>query len=95
MTDSLKDRIFRYGYFLIAAVIVIFSICIIIPTYRHSLELKACEAAKLAEIERKQHEINELRERQERIKSDTDFIESIARQNNKVYPGEYVFMFED
>lgn len=95
MTDSIKDRIFRYGSAVMAAAILLSGAGIIIPTYRRNQELKAREADYVARIERKSREIKELREKQERFKSDTEFIESIARQNNRVYPGEYVFIFED
>lgn len=48
----------------------------------------------LAEIEAKNREIAQLRENQRRFREDPDFVESIARQNHRVYPGEVVFVFE-
>jgi cell division protein FtsB len=65
------------------------------PNYqrRNSLIAKEAEYSRL--IEEKKLEIADLREKQSRFQNDTDFIESIARQNNRVYPGELVFIFED
>jgi cell division protein FtsB len=48
-----------------------------------------------AQIEAKQRQIAKLSENQRRFRSDPDFVESIARQNRRVFPGELVFIFED
>jgi hypothetical protein len=34
-----------------------------------------------------------LVENQRRFRTDADFVESIARQNRRVFPGELVFVF--
>lgn len=46
-------------------------------------------------IANKQREIAHLRENQRRFRNDPDFIEKIARQNHRVFPGELVFVFDD
>lgn len=48
----------------------------------------------LDEIEAKNREIAQLRENQRRFRTDPDFVETIARQSHRVYPGEVVFVFE-
>lgn len=95
MTDSFKDVIFRYGSVAIAVAILVAGAIVIIPTYRDIQKLKEREADFVARIERKNREVAELRKKQRRFETDVDFIETIARQNNRVYPGEYVFIFED
>ena len=40
-------------------------------------------------------EIASIRERQRRFNTDREFVEMLARQNRRVYPGEIVFVFED
>ena len=37
----------------------------------------------------------ELVEKQRRFQTDREFVESIARQNHRVYPGELVFLFPE
>jgi cell division protein FtsB len=52
----------------------------------------------LAEIDRqlaeKRKEIDDLRENCRRFRSDGEFVEAIARENRRVLPGEYVFIFQ-
>ena len=47
-----------------------------------------------AEIEAKKREISDISENIRRFKSDREFVESIARQNRRVFPGELVFIFD-
>ena len=95
MGYPLKDKIFRYGSVAMALAILGSGVFFLIPTYRNSQRLKAREAEFAERIERKAKEVSALRERQRRFQTDREFIESIARQNNKVYPGELVFIFDD
>lgn len=87
--------IFRYGSIAMALAILGTGAFFLVPTYSRSQDLKAQEAKFDELIERKAKEISALREKQRRFQSDEEFIESIARQNNRVYPGELVFIFED
>lgn len=55
--------------------------------------------ARKADIERniaeKRREIAAIREQKDRFERDRDFVESLARQDRRVYPGEIVFVFDD
>jgi len=95
MSQSIKDNLYKFGFFVVTIVIIAGFGVALFPNYqrRNSLMAKEAEYARL--IEEKKLEIAELREKQSRFQNDTDFIESIARQNNRVYPGELVFIFED
>ena len=95
MGYPLKDMIFRYGSVAMALAILGSGVFFLIPTYRNRQGLRAREAELCERIERKSKEISALREKQRRFQTDREFIESIARQNNKVYPGELVFIFDD
>jgi cell division protein FtsB len=95
MGYPLKDMIFRYGSIAMALAILGTGVFFLVPTYRRSQDLKAQEAKCAESIERVNREISALREKQRRFHGDNEFIESIARQNNRVYPGELVFIFED
>ncbi len=48
----------------------------------------------LRKIDHKNIEIKILKEKQQRFKTDPDFVEYIARQNKRVRPGELVFVFD-
>ena len=48
-----------------------------------------------AQIDAKRREIAKLTEYKNRFRSDPDFVEAIARQNHKVFPGELIFIFND
>lgn len=95
MGGSIKDCLYKFGFLVITVVIIVGFAIALYPNYqrRNSLIAKEAEYSRL--IEEKKLEIADLREKQSRFQNDTDFIESIARQNNRVYPGELVFIFED
>lgn len=46
-------------------------------------------------IEDKQREIALIKAKQRRFNTDREFVESLARQNRRVFPGELVFVFDD
>ena len=48
----------------------------------------------LRRIDHKNNEIKVLKEKQQRFKTEPEFVEHIARQNKRVRPGELVFVFE-
>ncbi|HNX33009.1 MAG TPA: septum formation initiator family protein [Kiritimatiellia bacterium] len=48
----------------------------------------------LRRIDHKKNEIKVLKEKQQRFKTDPEFVEHIARQNKRVCPGELVFVFD-
>jgi cell division protein FtsB len=60
-----------------------------------SQSLKERNAELARQIDEKRREIADLLDRQRRFKTDRDFVETIARRNKRVYPGELVFVFED
>ncbi|MBR2983060.1 MAG: septum formation initiator family protein [Kiritimatiellae bacterium] len=77
------------------AMIVIGGLVMVYPTYRRGQALKAQNAELQAKIDGKKREISQLTENQRRFRTDADFVESIARQNRRVFPGELVFVFGD
>lgn len=46
-------------------------------------------------IEEKRAAIQEIKDKQNRFNTDREFVESLARQNRRVFPGELVFVFDD
>lgn len=95
MQEGFKDKVLRvFTLVLVLGIIVVGSIAAW-PTYVRSRALKR-EDAELAErIEKKRREIEELKTFQRRYRTDSAFVEKIARRNRRVFPGELVFIFED
>ena len=65
------------------------------PKYRQANDLNAEKDRILRKIEDKTREIAEIRARQRRFNTDREFVETLARQNRRVFPGELVFVFDD
>ena len=80
MNESLKDKVVKYLTYAVLLLIVGGGLVMMYPNYRRSESLKRQNA--------------ELLECQRRFRTDADFVEAIARQNNRVFPGELVFIFE-
>jgi len=49
----------------------------------------------MRKIEHKTHEIEQLKNKQQRFASDPEFVEYVARQNKRVRPNELVFIFDN
>ena len=65
------------------------------PKYRQACDLEVEENRILAEIEEKKAKIREIKAKQQRLNSDREFVETLARKNCRVFPGELVFVFDD
>ena len=85
----------RYFTAVLLAVIIVGGLVMMYPSYRRGQDLKAQNAELQAKIDGKKREIAQLVENQRRFRTDADFVESIARQNHRVYPGELVFLFPE
>ena len=94
MGESLKDRAVRYLTYFVLVLIVVVGALMMYPDYRRSESLKKQNEELRERIESRKREIGRLVENQRRFRMDADFVEQIARQNHRVYPGELVFIFE-
>lgn len=74
--------------------IIIGGVVMMYPNYRQSESLKRKNAELQECIDRKKREISKLVENQRCFRTDSDFVEMIARQNHRVFPGELVFVFD-
>lgn len=95
MQDGFREKFFKVVTLVLLSVIIVGGAAIVYPTWRQGLVLKAQEADLRVQIEEKKKEIAHLVENQRRFRTDPDFVESIARRNRRVFPGELVFIFED
>ncbi len=94
MTENLRDKVLRYLIICVLLLIVGGGLVVMYPNYRRSEALKRQNAELQERIDRKKREIATLIENQRRFRTDADFVEMIARQNHRVFPGELVFIFE-
>ena len=95
MTDGFKDKVAKVLTITLLAVIGVGGAFSVWPTYVRGRDLKLRDAELSQRIEEKKREIARLIDRQKRFSTDRDFVETIARQNRRVYPGEFVFIFDD
>ena len=94
MNEGLKDKIARYLTYAALLLIVVGGTVMMYPNYRRSEALKRQNAELQERIDEKKREIAQLMDYQRRFRTDADFVETIARQNHRVFPGELVFIFE-
>ncbi len=94
MQNELKEKILSILTTCVLALVVIGGSVMIYPNYRRSESLKRQNAELQETIDRKKREIARLEENQRRFRTEADFVEMIARQNRRVFPGELVFTFD-
>lgn len=95
MTEGFKDKFAKMLTLTLLGVIFVVGALSVWPTYLRGRSLKRQDAELTRRIEEKKREIATLIEYQRRFRTDADFVEHIARRNNRVFPGELVFVFED
>ena len=95
MSDSYKDIALKYLTIAALLVILIGGVAMLYPNYMRGKALKRQNEELQLQIDRKTREIAELMENQRRFRTDADFVENIARQNHRVLPGEFVFIFNE
>ena len=95
MDSDFKDKVFIWASRVILLGVVIGGVSFLFPKYTRERSLRRQESELDQRIAEKRAEISKLSENQRRFKSDRDFVELIARQNRRVFPGELVFVFEE
>jgi cell division protein FtsB len=95
MNDAWKDKIVKWSTLILVAIVFVGGLLVTWPNYRRGQSLKEQEAELMERIEGKRREIAKLIDNQRRFRTDPDFVEHIARQNRRVFPGELVFVFKE
>jgi len=94
MNEGLREKVLRWMTGFVLVLIIIGGLVMMYPDYLKSESLKRQNAELQEKIDRKKREIAALVENQRRFRTDADFVEMIARQNHRVFPGELVFLYE-
>ncbi len=95
MKERTKDNIISYGTLTIVILVVVVGVVNLVPVLRRSNALKQRDAALIEEIASVNAESAEYSDRARRFQSSSEQVESIARQDHRVYPGEVVFVFPE
>ena len=95
MKDETKDKIYTILTVTLVLLVLAGDLVKASPRYSQYRALKAKVAAIEAKASETARKTAELVEKQRRFQTDREFVESIARQNHRVYPGELVFLFPE
>ena len=89
------DRIFSLAVPIVIIAIVAGGAYVCMNPVRQKEALLAKHAENLARIENTERAIAEYRLKQQRFRTDAKFVEQLARERHRVFPGELVFVFDD
>ena len=89
------DKICQLFFFVAFAGVIVAGAMLSYPKYRQAQGLRRERDQIRRRIEEKSREIAEIRDRQRRFNTDREFVESLARENRRVFPNEIVFVFEN
>lgn len=95
MKEGFKEKLGRFVTVVLVIGVAAVGLVTAWPNYLRSRSLKRQDAELVERIDEKKREIARLKEYQNRFRTDSEFVENIARQNRRVFPGELVFKFED
>ena len=93
--NKILHKILQGFFFLGFLGIVVTGVMVSYPKYRHARGLAEERARIQRKIDDKLREITELKAMQQRFNTDREFVETLARRNRLVFPGELVFVFDD
>ena len=89
------DKICQLLFIIAFAIVIVGGVMLSYPKYRQAQGLCRERDQSLRRIEEKHREIAMLRDRQRRFTTDREFVETLARENRRVFPNEIVFVFEN
>ncbi len=95
MKEHIKDNILKTVTTVIILLVLFVGIVKWVPVLNNLENLKKKDAALDAEIAAVNLESSEYSERVRRFQSSSEQVESIARRDHRVYPGEVVFVFPE
>ena len=92
---NLFDKIFQGFFVAVFVAIVATGLMITLPKYRRAAGLEKTCADLQHRIDLKKKEIASVKEMQVRFRTDREFVEGLAGENRRAFPGEIVFTFDN
>ena len=92
---NLIDKLFHGLFIAVFAAIVATGLVITLPKYRQANGLERTRDSLQSRIDQKKAGIAAYKEKQARFNTDREFVESLARENRRAFPGEIVFTFDN
>ncbi len=92
--EQFFKRLAQIAYLLAAAVIVLGGVCFCIPQIQLLRGIEDKKMKFLRDIDTCDRQIKAIRLNQERFKTSPEFIEWLAREQQRIAPNEIVFIFE-
>lgn len=92
---KLWDKICQVLFIFAFVAVIAAGIMLSYPKYRQVQGLSRERDQIRRRIAEKSREIAEIKDRQRRFTTDREFVESLARENRRVFPNELVFVFNN
>ena len=92
---KLWDKICKMLFIIAFAAVIVGGIVLSYPKYCQAQGLSAQRDQIRRRIEEKTREIAAIKDKQRRFTTDREFVESLARENRRVFPNELVFVFDN
>lgn len=89
------DKIFQGFFVVVFVAIVATGLVITLPKYRQAAGLEKSRVDLQHRIDLKRKEIASVKDKQIRFGTDREFVEGLARENRRAFPGEIVFTFDN
>ncbi len=87
--------IYRFAWVMLAVLVITGAGFIFLPRYQEYKELQRREAVLLERIRQKEDTLQSLRIKQERFRSDPEFVERIAHDIGMARPNEVIYRYSD
>ena len=89
------ERAVQIAFWTVIGVLIATGVALIYPKHLQYLGLERKRSQIEKRIAETRNEIAALKEKQKRFATDREFVEELARESRRVYPGEVVFIFKE
>ena len=88
-------KVYKWGLVLLVLISIAGMAILFLPKFRNIRELQRQKSALEIENQNIEQQTKQLRLKREKIKTDPEFIERVARESGRVKPNEVIFKFTD